>query len=130
MISCTGKPIRGTDPWGNGHYGASRGGSRKHLGSDFECEPGQHIVMPITGTVIRVANPYLNSDFSGLLIENRQITLKMFYFMPELKYIGQTLPKGHFIGIAQDISTRYEGMIPHIHVQVDSIDPGLLLDVP
>jgi hypothetical protein len=130
MISCTGKPIRGTDPWGNGHYGASRGGSRIHLGSDFECKPGQHVVMPITGTVIRVARPYLSSDFSGLLIQNCKIVLKMFYFTPELRFIGQTLPKGHFIGIAQDISKRYEGMIPHIHVQVESIDPSLLLDIP
>jgi len=129
MISCTGKLIRGSDPWGNGHYGASRG-SRTHLGCDFICTPGQHIVMPITGTVIRVANPYVNSDFSGLVISNHQITLKLFYFMPDLKYIGQTLPKGHFIGIAQDISKRYEEMTPHIHVQVESIDPALLLDMP
>ena len=129
MISCTGKSIRGSDSWGSGCYGSSRG-SRTHLGSDFECKPGQHVVMPITGTVIRVAHPYLNGDYSGLLISNDQITLKMFYFTPELKYIGQTLPKGHFIGIAQDISKRYEGMIPHIHVQVESIDPGLLLDMP
>lgn len=130
MISCTGKPIRGIDDWGSGAYGASRGGARIHLGADFECTPGQHVVMPITGTVIRVANPYLNSDFSGLLIGNDQITLKMFYFLPDLSLIGQTVPKGRYIGMAQDISTRYEGMIPHIHVQIESVDPRLLLDMP
>jgi len=129
MISPTGKGIRDADKWGSGAHGASRG-TRRHNGVDFICEPGQSVVSPITGTVVRVARPYADSPFSGVLIENAQISIKMFYLLPDMKLIGQEVPKGRFVGVAQDIAVKYPGIMPHIHLQVDRIDPGLFLNMP
>ena len=46
----TGGEIRGLDPHGKGAYGASRGGSRPHLGLDIVGDPGQNVVSPVDGS--------------------------------------------------------------------------------
>jgi hypothetical protein len=127
MISVTGKKIRVKDNWGEGHYMASRG-RRKHKGTDYICNPGQEIISPIKGIVIREAKPYAKSDYSGLLIKGKQIEIKMFYFKPRDGLKGMEIQKGEIIGIAQNIAEKYPGMIPHIHVEVVSIDPEIVTD--
>ncbi len=131
MISPTGKGIRGSDKWGSGAYGSSRdNGSRIHSGVDFICEPGQNVLCPISsGKIIREAKPYSKGDYSGILIRGKNIEIKMFYLMPIFPMIGQECRKGDYIGIAQDISEKYPGMTPHIHLEIVSLNPGVLINL-
>jgi murein DD-endopeptidase MepM/ murein hydrolase activator NlpD len=126
MISPTSRGIRDNDKWGSGRYGASRG-DRKHKGTDYICRPGQEIKSPINGKIVRESKPYPGS-FSGLLIKGNHLTIKMFYFMPFDALIGERVQKGQLIGTAQDISKKYPGMIPHIHLEVISVDPELFTE--
>jgi len=125
MISPTTQGIRRADKWGNGEYGQARG-EKLHKGGDYICEPGQSVVSPIAGLVIRRARPYRKGKFSGLLIQGRHIAVKMFYLKPEKNIIGRYVHQGDTVGIAQDISEKYPGMTPHIHVRIDSADPEIL----
>jgi len=125
MISPTGKGVR-NDAKGFGNYGAKRG-SRKHKGVDYLCEPGQDIVAPISGMVERIAYPYADKSYSGLVIAGPYMTVKLFYF-EVVTNVGLYVERGDTIGLAQDISQRYGGlpMLPHIHLEVVSIDPEAL----
>lgn len=129
MISPTGKALRGLDKYGSGAYGAGRG-NRIHRGADYLCVSGQDVVSPISGTVIRIARPYRKKGYSGLLIRSPIIEIKLFYFKPLTRIVGTNVKAGDTIGIAQDISKKYPKMIPHIHLQIDSISPELLINLP
>ena len=130
LISPTGKLIRLMDHFGSGLFNAPRG-KVKHNGVDFICEPGQVVVSPMNGIVTRQAFPYADRDYSGVLLENESLSLKMFYFIPDKKLIGKRVKQGDRLGIAQDISKRYNTkkrtMTPHIHLQIECIDPMLLM---
>ena len=124
MISPTGQPVRRPDKWGRGEYGATRGG-KIHQGSDYDCKPGQDVVAPIEGIVIRRARPYRKGSYSGLLIQGKHMALKMFYVKPSKGIVRSHVYQGDKIGEAQDISLKYPGMTPHIHVRIDSADPEI-----
>ena len=130
IISPTGKSLRIMDHFGSGLYNAPRG-SVKHNGVDFLCDPGQIILAPVDGVIIRIAYPYAKHQYTGVLIENDSLSLKMFYFAPDKKIIGKKVSRGQRIGIAQDISKLYntgkKNMLPHIHLQIESIDPMILI---
>jgi len=135
VLSPTQSYIIRNDPLGFGKFKAPRGNGKVHLGLDFMCEPGQGIVSPITGKVIRKAIPYDDpeSPYQGLLISDGVLSIKLFYFVPAptLCTPGKMalIDKGKGIGVAQDISKRkpeYRGMIPHIHMEV-RINPGRIL---
>jgi len=128
--SPTGLGIR-NDSEGFGHYGAPRGG-RRHEGTDFECIPGQVVKCPIDdATVVRSARPYRDDAFySGVVVENARIRVKMFYCKPFPGLIGKKVRCGQGIAEAQDISKKYsDGMTPHIHLQIDAVDPTLLIEM-
>ena len=129
MISPTGKGIR-SDPKGDGRYGAPRGKS-KHKGVDYLCEPDQSVYSPISGIIIRMAYPYINKSYSGVVIEGKHLTVKMFYFEPLPDFIGSEVDQGQVIGFAQDISQKYGGlpMKPHIHLEIVKIDPALFTEL-
>lgn len=130
MISPTGQGVR-SDAMGDGHFGARRdGGRRRHNGTDFICDPGQDVVAPIGGKIVRTARPYADDpNYSGLVIRSDRMTIRMFYLEPDPELIGMGVGEGDRIGIAQNIATKYGvGMIPHIHLQVDAVDPELLLE--
>lgn len=133
MISPTGKGIRRVDKWGRGTYGASRNsGKSKHDGTDYICEPGQNVVAPVGGLIVRESRPYGDQQwfwkYDGLIIENKCMVIQMFYLEPIRSLIGQYVNAGDLIGIAQDISIKYPGMTPHIHLEVKSIDPDLFIN--
>ena len=50
-------PSRGLDSWGSGQFGAGRGG-HIHRGLDIVTDPGQRVLSPIDGDVVREALPY------------------------------------------------------------------------
>ena len=125
MISPTGKGVR-SDSWGDGHYGAPRG-DRTHKGTDYICIPGQPVYSPITGTALRVAKPY-DGPYSGIMIQGKHVAVKLFYLLPTFDLIGKPVKQGQPLGIAQDISLKYSpDMIPHIHLEIDSLDPEIFV---
>ena len=128
MISPTGKTNVRSDSKGDGHYGASRGG-RMHDGTDYPCTPGQPVVAPIDGTVIREAAPYADdAKYRGVVIQGAHARVKMFYLIPDKALIGKRVSQGQAVGTAQDISAKYgQAMIPHIHMQIESYDPEILI---
>lgn len=130
LISPTGKSLRIMDHFGSGLYNAPRG-NLKHNGIDFLCDPGQIILAPVDGVILRIAYPYAKKNYLGVYLENESLSLKMFYFTPDKKIIGKKVSRGQRIGIAQDISKLYntgvKKMLPHIHLQIETIDPTLLL---
>jgi hypothetical protein len=130
MISPTGKGIRGTDTHGSGSYGSPRG-KHIHFGADYICIPGQEVVSPDDGKIIRIAFPYptMYKDimFSGVLIRTVYCELKMFYFEPLKGVLFKDVSQGQVIGHAQDISLKYVGITPHVHLEITSINPELLI---
>ena len=137
MYHPTGKGIR-NDAGGAGYYGAPRTKTLpsgqvtkyKHPGVDYSCDPGQAIFMPATGMIVRLANPYVNSSYRGLLIDTKRVRFKMFYFDPDMDLIGKVVKIGLLIGKAQDISLQYpgQGVTPHIHFEIIKCDPEILFN--
>ena len=124
-----------SDGYGNGRFGASRDqGKRQHEGIDLVVTPGESILSPITGKIVRYAYPYPDDPrYSGVHIQNDEYLVKMFYLSPVLVKPGQQVTQGQAIGTAQKISTKYgSGMIDHVHVEVwlngtnKAIDPAPL----
>lgn len=129
LVSPTGTLEIRNDTWGAGSYGARRG-SRRHKGNDFPCVVGQEIVSPLDGLVVRLARPYASDDvLEGVVIKSTKITIKMFYFRLDRSLLRQNVRQGQVIGFAQDVGKRYRGMTPHVHLQVDGIDPLTLMDL-
>jgi hypothetical protein len=54
----------------------------------------------------------------------------MFYFEPLKTILKTTVEEGQLIGHAQDIRVRYPGMIPHVHLEVLSMNPELFIRLP
>lgn len=126
----TGGKVR-ADSGGDGHYGSSRtNGSKRyaHKGTDFSGTPGQPVRTPISGVIKRKANPYAGESYSGCLIVGKSGVCKMFYLEPNPDLIGHFVSKGDVIGVMQDISKKYDGVTPHVHVQFDEFNPEFLLD--
>jgi len=130
----TGKGVR-NDSGGSGYYGAPRSkivdGQKvryAHEGVDYICDPGQIVRMPCTGKIVRLAYPYTDKSYGGVVIEAKRATLKIFYFEPYGGIEGKTLKVGEPIGVAQDVSLRYpgQGVTPHIHLQIEKCDPEIL----
>ena len=136
MISPTGNGIRYSDKWGLGTYGAPRdNGTRIHKGVDFIVSPvGQNIVAPCNGDVIRVKYPYANpvkgTMFSGILVRSPDFEWTMFYFEPLKEIMKTRIEEGQLIGHAQEISKKYPGIIDHVHLQINSINPELFIRLP
>lgn len=129
LINPTGRGVR-VDGAGDGNYGASRG-SRKHRGTDFYCEPGQDIESPIDGVIKRLSYPYEgDARYTGCVIEGKRLSVKLFYLNVDTTLIKRVVTAGQTIGTAQNISTRYgEPMMPHIHMQIDKIDPMYIFEM-
>ena len=133
---CMRLKFRGSDSWGSGAYQSPRGG-KKHKGVDYACEPGSYILSPCIGRVTKLGYPYgwvenaTNYRYVEItdLIGNRH---RIFYIEP-LVYKGEAVTVLTSIGIAQDISQKYQDpnlspMTPHIHYEVlnnrsKTIDP-------
>ena len=128
FINPTGYSIR-NDDGGLGHHGAPRG-NRKHDGIDLICKPNQDILMPVDGIVVRTSLPYKNDpQWQGVYIYNQRIEIKMWYLYPKISLYHKFLKAGTVIGKAQDISQKYEGVTPHIHLRICRVDPCLLFNI-
>ena len=133
MINPTGGNVR-RDAHGRGHFGAPRekieNGRVKryrHRGKDFVCIPGQDVYMPFTAIPIRKKSPC--EGYHGILFRGRGIIGTLFYVKIDDSVINTELKEGDVIGIAEDISLKYKGVLPHVHFQIDKIDPDLLIGI-
>lgn len=137
FISPTGSDKIRNDSWGGGRYGASRkrvdGSSYPHPGTDYETVEGQAIVLPASATYERIILPYAdNRSYTGAMFTNAWCRFRLLYF--DIAIVsGKSYPQGELIGYAQDISRRYgvnsegEQMGTHVHFEVISIDPEVLV---
>lgn len=136
FINPTGKGIR-SDGFGDGNYKARRrrsDGSRyKHKGIDYICKVGQSVYAPADAVYKRIAYPYANSrEYSGMHFEAEGYNYKLFYVTPSTKP-GTKVVQGQIIGIAQNVGDRYgvdfrgKKMVPHVHFEITSISPEILI---
>ena len=127
---------RGTDPMGDGSFGASRGG-RTHNGIDYASEPGDVILSPVAGKVTKLGYPYANAlEYRYVEItDNMQRKWRLFYVHPSVE-LGQEITPAFPIGITQDINAKRtvaggqsygeKGMTNHIHVEVKLADGSFM----
>lgn len=130
-------PIRQSDAWGDGYFGASRG-DRPHLGVDYIVNEGETVYAPCDMDSFNVSWPYVwkpgdtytltgcafTTEINGINFDGR-----LWYFTPDSSLFGRDIPKGYPIGTAQTLQHRYPGITDHLHFQlrtetdiVDSID--------
>lgn len=67
----TGLGIRGTDSYGAGEHGASRG-KRTHDGTDYKSTAGQQVKAPMSGKVTKISRPY-SSGIDALALSGVEI---------------------------------------------------------
>lgn len=116
--------LRGTDKWGQGHFGASRGG-RKHMGVDVCCEAGDLVKSYTPGTVTKIGYPYDpripgKEDFRYVQVTFDGNHFRYFYLTPTV-FVGQRVLPGDCLGVAQDLTGLYPDITPHFHFEI--IDP-------
>lgn len=114
-------PIRGTDKWGSGAYGASRG-DRTHRGIDLACYEGSKILSPFPGKVTKIGYPYDPTDPEKGRFRYVEITLdgnrfRYFYVKPMVK-VGEYVYINMPIGVSQGLTKLYPGITDHIHLEV------------
>ncbi len=129
--------LRGCDNLGCGHFGASRdSGTRIHKGLDIACTPFNDVYSPVTGTVYGFIDPYGDGQYNGISIlsniDGLTYIWKIMYCKPLIGLsINHTINKGQLIGACQDISKRYAGITPHLHIELlkngDYVDPDVFI---
>lgn len=105
---------RGTDKFGSGHFGASRGG-RTHTGTDYCVQ----VVAPTNGKVTKIGYPYAE-DLSFRYVQitdSNGYDVRVFYVEP-IVGVNQIVSQGEPIGSLQTLQKRYPGIQDHIHVEV------------
>lgn len=120
LVNPTGLPPRISDRWGSGKFGASRG-NRLHMGHDLQAIPGQLVVSPIQGVVLRHKRPYGDGGAydDGVLISgsgpDEGLLATLFYLKPHEAIIGQYVERGQSVGEAVSLQAKYTGILDHIH---------------
>ena len=124
-----------SDAGGDGHYGASRwkrvNGHKvyyPHRGIDLRVTPGEDIIAGERLKILRISRPYVtDKNYSGLACEiPGLLEFKVFYIAPMIHLVGKTVDKDTIIGVAQNISRKYEKVTPHIHFEITCCNPALL----
>ena len=135
--------VERNDSKGLGNFGASRaGGKRKHQGTDITVAPGDPVVAPIEGKIVRRGRAYSEDKrFDTVEIQGTGkysgMTVKIFYVDREGHDKG---PNPVFavkagttvIGGAQDVRIKHgSAMKPHVHLEVywqgKRVDPSTVL---
>ena len=122
----TGRAIRGSDAYGQGHHGASRG-RRIHDGTDYIATPGQFIKAPMSGKVNKISKPYRSGVDAAILLgieieASNGNKCWVWYMQPSNLVVGSIVQAGRsIIGIAKTLTNRYQnGMTDHIHIRIHS----------
>lgn len=123
-------PERGSDPMGDGSFGAPRG-TRTHRGIDYACYPGTHILALHAGQVTKLGYPYGDDlSYRYVQVSENGRAHRYFYVKPAVA-MGERVNKGDLLGFAQNINARKNygerGMKNHVHYEVrvnnEFVDP-------
>jgi len=114
--------VRESDLHGSGWYQAPRG-HRKHKGTDLVCVGGTIIRSCSDGVVTRSAGIVYSdptkSDWRYIEITDPDgFKCRYFYVKSIGVEMGLRIKRGDVVGVAQGIETLYDGITPHIHVEV------------
>jgi murein DD-endopeptidase MepM/ murein hydrolase activator NlpD len=117
----TGGATRSHDAYGDGWFHARRdGGSRPHEGVDYDDQPGQTVVAPISGYVSKIGYAYPgDSKLRYVEIENPalRLTARALYIDPSVQ-VGESVALGRPIGTALSLQRRYPGITNHVHLEI------------
>lgn len=114
--------VRDHDVHGFGNYGASRG-DHDHKGQDFKCNVGYGFPAPFDCVVKRVGFVYQGSikwrllEIIGTTGTFRNWKAKLMYLQDDSN-IDKEYKKLDLIGKCQNISEKYAGITPHVHVEL------------
>ena len=98
--------VREVDAWGDGDFGASRGG-RSHKGVDYLASLGERVGSPCDGVIRRIGRCYADTaEYKLMEIATDGALVRLFYVNPGVQP-DNTVQIGDTIGYAQDISKRY-----------------------
>jgi len=121
-------PMRYTDKFGSGHYGAPRG-NKTHRGIDIHAPVNSMILSPVMGEITKQGFPY-GDDLSFRYVEiTTSDSLRFRFFYVKLLSsltIGDKIQIDDVIGYTQDLNNRYEGITPHFHFEVKDEDNNYL----
>lgn len=114
---------RESDCWGEGHFGSSRG-SREHRGVDVCFDAGEPVTSLTEGEVTRLGFPYFDPDKPEKnAYRYVEVTtpagerVRYFYVDPDVD-VGDCVYPNDVLGYAQDLEVVYEGITPHVHLEV------------
>jgi murein DD-endopeptidase MepM/ murein hydrolase activator NlpD len=112
-------PIRGTDSFGSGAFGASRG-SRQHNGIDFIAAPNTVIECYSAGHVTKVGYCYNDApEFRYVQVTTADGCMeRYFYIDPVPGIMDEYVHAGTAIGDVHSLQSRYAGITDHIHFEV------------
>lgn len=125
--------FRRYDNHGSGAFGASRG-LRKHIGVDLKAEPGEKVYAPFAGEITKYGWAYANEDYRYIEITGENHRVRLFYSeLDPAHFVGKEIFEDQFLGVIQDLTTKYEGITNHLHFELydlagNIIDPTLLFD--
>ncbi|KAK7877159.1 hypothetical protein WMY93_032139 [Mugilogobius chulae] len=125
---CSGNPTnakRTSDGYGQGHYGARRGG-RDHKGVDIVCADGSEVLAPfdldLSGSLTVYTDPKKSAINQGINLRGEGLCVKLFYVSPDR--VRGRVTKGQRLGVMLPMQTVYPGITSHVHVQMcDKSDP-------
>ena len=125
-------PMRGTDKYGSGAYGASRG-QRTHKGIDLACYPNTRITLSLigietVGKVTKIGLPYAeHPEYKYVQVTTpNDVDVRVFYVTPMVK-VGEFIDADTVLGISQNLQIIYPGITSHTHIEIkkgtDFLDP-------
>lgn len=118
-------PIRQTDAWGSGAFGASRG-DREHRGVDPACYPGSTVLSLTHGVVRRIGYPYDLTKYPErkhlrLVEVELDGNLFRYFYLDPIAKVGQQVVPGTPLGVTQKLGDFFPGITEHFHLEY--IDP-------
>lgn len=111
--------LRECDVHGCGYFGAPRG-NHKHEGVDLMATPGTYVYAPFKGKITKNGYCYPDtSEYRYIELTGDNLVCRILYaeLDPAFK-VGDSVPEGQFLGVAQDIEKRYPKITPHVHVEL------------
>lgn len=113
-------PERGSDKWGSGAFGASRG-DRIHKGIDYACYKGSLVLSPVTGECTKIGFPYADPKKGNYryvqITDSEGREHRIFYIEPQVRR-GDWVETGDVLGESQGIADHYPGMTDHVHYEI------------
>ena len=129
-------PMRVSDSWGQGHYGAPRSG-RTHNGVDMAAPTGAEVYPVVAGIVTK--HGWVSSDSKKAHLRYIEVTddneqKHRYMYVEPIAKMGNYVDQQHIIGKVQDLQPTYPGITNHIHYEIklqdgSYIDPTPFIEV-